>query len=82
MLAACVMLGGMATTYKEAKDAVAKLRTAVAPEFREEISTLADLLDDVLDGAARGGAARAKKLTKKRRKEIASNAAKARWTKK
>jgi hypothetical protein len=32
-------------------------------------------------GAAKGGRARAKKLTPKRQKEIASNAAKARWAK-
>ena len=32
-------------------------------------------------GAAKGGKARAKKLTRKRQKEIASNAAKARWAK-
>lgn len=76
------MLGGMVTTYKEAKDAVAKLRTDVAPEFQPEMSKLADLLDDLLDGAAKGGRARAKKLSKKRRKEIAVNAAKVRWGKK
>jgi hypothetical protein len=42
---------------------------------------IADSLERLMDGAAAGGVARAKKLTKKRRKEIASNAAKARWGK-
>lgn len=72
----------MVTTYKEAKDAVAKLRTDVAPGLQSEMSKLADLFDGLLDGAAKGGRARAKKLTKKRRKEIATKAANARWGKK
>lgn len=73
------MLSGMVTTYKEAKEAVARLRTDIAPEFQPEMSKLADLFDELLDGAAKGGRTRAKKLTKKRRKEIAVNAANARW---
>lgn len=84
MLAATVMLGGMkdtATTYQEAKEAVARLRTDVDSKFQPEMSKLADLFDGLLDGAAKGGRARAKKLTKKRRSEIARKAANARWHK-
>lgn len=42
---------------------------------------VADSLEAFLGGAIAGGNARAKKLTKKRRKEIATNAALARWAK-
>lgn len=82
MLTAMLILSGMVTTYKEAKDAVAKLRTGVDPKFQPEMSKLADLFDGLLDGAAKGGRTRAKKLTKKRRREIAIHAANARWGKK
>lgn len=81
------MLGGMkdttttTTSYQEAKEAVAKLRTEVDPKFQPEMSKLADLFDGLLDGAAKGGRTRAKKLSKKRRSEIAKNAAIVRWKK-
>lgn len=42
---------------------------------------IADSLERLMDGASDGGHARAKKLSKKRRKEIATNAARARWSK-
>lgn len=58
---------------------LARLRKS--PTFQPEIGRVADSLERLLDGATKGGEKRAKNLTKKRRKEIASNAAKARWSK-
>lgn len=57
---------------------LARLRKS--PNFQPEIGRVADSLERLLDGATKGGTSRAKKLTKKRRSEIASNAAKARWS--
>lgn len=59
----------------QARKNVAKLKTIKGME------KLANSLERLMDGASAGGAARAKKLSKKRRKEIASNAAKVRWAK-
>lgn len=71
------------TTKREARQAIARLRKGVAPEFQEDISAIADSLDALAENAAaemgrQGGVARAKKLSKKRRTEIARNAVKIR----
>jgi len=71
------------TTKREAKQAIARLRKGVAPEFQEDITAIADSLDALVEDAAAelgrmGGTMRAKKLSKKRRSEIARMAAKAR----
>jgi hypothetical protein len=71
------------TTRREAKQAIARLRKGVATEFQEDINAIADSLDALVENAAAemgrlGGAMRAKKLTKKRRSEIARMAVKAR----
>lgn len=71
------------TTKSEAKKAIARLRKGVAPEFQEDISKVADSLDALVENAAAemgrlGGTARAKKLSKQRRSEIARAAVKAR----
>jgi len=73
----------MLTTMKrdEIKKSLNRLRTEVDPKFQPEIGNIADSLEALLDGAAKGGNARAKKLTKKRRKEIATKAARIRWAK-
>lgn len=63
------------TIESQARVNVRKLRAIPGMEG------LADSLTRLMDGASEGGRARAKKLTKKRRKEIATNAAKARWSK-
>lgn len=73
------MLGRM--KRDEIKKSLNRLRTEVDPKFQPEIGNIADSLESLLDGASRGGTARAKKLTKKRRKEIATNAARTRWAK-
>jgi transcriptional regulator of met regulon len=65
-----------ADTELRARRNVAKLRTIKGME------KLADSFERLMNGARAGGAARAKKLSKKRRKEIATNAANARWRKK
>lgn len=54
-----------------------KLRALKDPD----LVNIADSLERLMDGAAKGGNARAKKLSKKRRVEIATNAANARWAK-
>lgn len=74
------------TTKREAKQAVARLRKGVAPEFQDDINKLADCLDGLIENAAAelgrmGGTVRAKKLSKKRRSEIARTAVKAREAK-
>jgi len=74
------------TTKREAKQAIARLRKGVAPEFQEDINAIADSLDALIENAAaelgrEGGKARAKKLSKKRRSEIARVAVKARESK-
>lgn len=47
----------------------------------EGFKDVADSLEALLDGAAKGGKSRARKLSKKRRVEIAKKAANARWGK-
>lgn len=69
-----------AAAETKARRGVRRLREAAAKTFPELVD-VADSLEKLLDGASRGGKSRAKKLTKKRRKEIASNAAKVRWAK-
>lgn len=64
-----------------ARRGIALLRSEVDLEKYPEIAGVADSLERLIDGAAKGGTARAKKLTKKRRREIATNAARARWAK-
>lgn len=59
----------------EARQNVAKLRKIKGME------KLADSFTRLMDGAAAGGVARAKKLSKKRRTEIAKKAANTRWGK-
>lgn len=71
------------TTKREAKQAIARLRKGVGPEFQEDVNKLADSLDALVESAAAGlgrmgGTARAKKLSKKRRSEIARAAVRAR----
>lgn len=46
-----------------------------------ELTAVADSLERLLDGATKGGNNRAKKLSKKRRSEIAKNASNVRWAK-
>lgn len=77
------------TTKREAQQAVARLRKGIqkaAPELQSDLSAVADCLDSVIEDAAAGlgrmgGTARAKKLSKKRRSEIARAAVKAREAK-
>jgi len=73
------------TTEQQARAAVKKLRAKTDPKFSKEMSDMADSLDGLLSAASlmgqKGGEARAKKLSKKRRTEIARNAANARWGK-
>ena len=71
------------TTKREAKQAIVRLREGVASEFQEDINAIADALDALVENAAaemgrRGGEMRSKKLSKKRRSEIARKAVKAR----
>ena len=66
----------------EVKRNLQKLRTGTDPKFRKEMIAVADSLEKLLDKASAGGNARAKKLSKKRRSEIARKAANARWKKK
>lgn len=75
------MLSGMKTKTQELKEQINRLRTEVDPKFQPEMSAVADSLEAMLDGASKGGTVRAKRLTKKRRKEIATKAANARWGK-
>jgi hypothetical protein len=74
------------TTKREAKQAIARLRKGVEPEFLEDVDLIADSLDALVENAAAslgrmGGTARAKKLSKKRRSEIARTAVTAREAK-
>lgn len=66
---------------KETLEQLNRLRTQSDPKFRKELTAIADSLQELLDENAAGGTARAKKLSKKRRVEIARNAANARWGK-
>ena len=69
-----VTLWRMAARKNPAAVALAKRRMeAMTPEQRSEVARA---------GGLSGGAARAKSLTKARRKEIAKKAAAARWAKK
>ena len=53
------------------------------PEQAEERSVISKYLAEIgKKGGLKGGPARAKKLSSKRRKEIAQKATKARWSKK
>lgn len=74
------MLAGM-NRREEITENLNRLRTKSDPKFRKELTALANALEDLLDGTAKGGRTRAKRLTKKRRSEIARNAALARWGK-
>lgn len=58
-----------------------RLRLESDPKLRKEVAAVADSLERLLKGATKGGNARAKKLSKKRRSEIARKAAQARWGK-
>lgn len=70
----------------DVKRLISKMRKGVDPKFKDDINAIADSLDELVENAAKGfgrsgGRARASKLSAKRRKEIASNAARARWDK-
>lgn len=58
-----------------------ELRTKSHPKYRAALTEVADGLQKLMSGTVKGGKARAKKLSKKRRSQIARNAAKARWAK-
>jgi hypothetical protein len=61
---------------------IAKLSTE-EPEPKKERSPISEYLSQIgRRGGLKGGPARAKKLSAKKRKEIAKEAAKARWSKK
>lgn len=75
------MLFLLSMERKEIIKQLRELRTKSDPRFREALTTVADGLEKLLTDTAKGGAARAKKLSKKRRSEIARKAAKARWAK-
>jgi len=64
---------------KKTLEQINKLRTESDPRFRKELTAVADGLEALLKEAAAGGRARAKKLSKKRRVEIARHAANVRW---
>jgi hypothetical protein len=74
------------TTKQEAQRSIARLRKGiknVAPELQEDLNKVAASLDALVESAAAGlgrmgGTARARKLSKKRRSEIARTAVKAR----
>lgn len=72
-------LVSMKATEGQARAGIRKLREHVDLKKYPEIGKVADSLEKILDGTVKGGDARAKKLTKKRRKEIATNAANKRW---
>lgn len=71
----------MESKTQQLRKQIDRLRTDVDPKFQPELSKIADELDKMLDGPRKGGAVRAKRLSKKRRKEIAVQAARARWDK-
>lgn len=74
------MLAAMKTETDKIRARLDRLRSdEVAPELREDVRAVADSLEKLLDGAVKGGTVRAKKLSKKRRKEIATAAANKRW---
>lgn len=63
------------------RKAIQRLRDDTDPRYATELNKIADSFERLIDGGAKGGAARAKKLSKKRRSEIARKAANARWKK-
>ena len=76
MLAPHAMLPVSMKDETAARRNLKKLRDLKDPD----ITRLADSLERLMDGASEGGKARAKKLSKKRRSEIARTAANARWS--
>lgn len=74
------------TTRQEAQKSIARLRKGIknaAPELQEDLNKVAASLESLVKSAAAGlgrmgGTARAKKLSKKRKSEIARTAVKAR----
>ena len=66
---------------KEIREQLEILRTKSDPRFQDALTAVADGLENLLDVAAKGGRVRAKKLSKKRRSEIARKAANTRWGK-
>jgi hypothetical protein len=75
------MLGGMESKTQQLKRQINRLRTEVDPALQEDMIAVADSLEAMLDGASKGGQVRTKRLSKKRRQEIAKKAAQARWGK-
>ncbi len=67
------------------KKAIDRLRKDADPRFKKELTAIANDFNKLVDAASvmgrKGGTVRAKKLSKKRRSEIARAAAKARWAK-
>jgi hypothetical protein len=72
------MLGVMDKHLRETIDELKQRLPEYATQFDE---ILGNLENGASQMGRKGGLARAKKLSKKRRKEIASKAAKARWAK-
>lgn len=66
---------------RETLERIKRLRTEGDPKFRKELTAVADSLEELLEENSKGGRTRAKKLSKKRRVEIARNAANVRWGK-
>lgn len=66
---------------KQTLENLNRLRLESDPKLRKEVAAVADSLERLLKGATKGGKARAKKLSKKRRSEIAREAARVRWSK-
>lgn len=66
---------------KEVLKNLQRLRTESPAGLRKDMNAVADSLEALLERVSAGGKARAKKLSKKRRVEIARKAAKARWSK-
>lgn len=73
------MLASMKSKTRLTLEGLNRLRVESDPKFRADLTAIADSLQGLLESTAKGGNARAKKLTKKRRKEIATKAANARW---
>lgn len=75
------MLARMETKTQQLKRQINRLRIEVDPKLQDDMIAVADSLEAMLDGASRGGQLRTKRLSKKRRQEIAKKAAMARWGK-
>jgi hypothetical protein len=58
-----------------------ELRTKSDPKYRAALIEVADGLEKLMSSTAKGGSSRAKSLSKKRRVQIARDAANARWAK-